>query len=69
MGNSNAEQKKVPFFKGVKSEFHKITWTDSKSLFRQSVVVAIVTIVIGAVIAIVDYLVEFGLDFLFGLGA
>ena len=67
MSKSNTDTQKIPFFKGIKTEWKKITWTDSKSLLKQSVVVAVSAIVVGAIIALVDYLVQNGLDLLFNI--
>ena len=52
------------FFKGVKSEFKKITWPDKASLLKQTVAVVCVSIVLGAVIAILDLLAQYGVNFL-----
>jgi preprotein translocase subunit SecE len=67
---SNKEEKsttlKRSWFQELKGEFKKITWLDRKSLFRQSVVVIISTIVLGMIISIVDWLIQIGLNFIVG---
>ena len=66
MGNSSSEEKasKPKFFDGVKAEFKKITWPDRDLLLRQSVSVVGVSIVLGGVIAILDMILQYAVDFL-----
>ena len=66
MGNSSSEEKasKPKFFGGVKAEFKKITWPDRDLLLRQSVAVVGVSIVLGGVIAILDMILQYAVDFL-----
>ncbi len=70
MGDSaNTEKTKKPgFFKGVKSEFKKITWPDKKSLLRQTVAVVLVTVALGVLIAVFDLAIQYGVRFLTTLG-
>jgi len=56
--------KKPGFFKGVKSEFKKITWPDKNSTFKQSVAVVSISIVAGLLIAILDFAIQYGVDFI-----
>ena len=56
--------KKPGFFKGVKSEFKKITWSDKNSTFKQSVAVVSISIVAGLLIAILDFVIQYGVDFI-----
>ena len=55
------------FFKGVKVEFKKISWPDKDSLIKQSVAVVCISVVLGAVIAVLDFLMQYGVDFLTSL--
>ena len=66
MGNSSSEEKtsKPKFFDGVKAEFKKVTWPDRDLLLRQSVAVVGVSIVLGGVIAILDMILQYAVDFL-----
>ena len=50
------------FFKGVKSEFKKITWPDKETLAKESAAVIVITIILGIVIALVDMAVNSGVD-------
>ena len=67
MGDSaekKAKTAKPSFFKGVKSEFKKITWPDKNSTFKQSVAVVSISIVVGLIIAILDFIIQYGVNFI-----
>ena len=68
MGKSSGEEKakapKPKFFDGVKAEFKKISWPDKAKLLKQSVAVVGVSVVLGAIIAVVDMLLQYGVEFL-----
>lgn len=66
MGNSeNTEKAQKPsFFKGVKSEMKKITWPDKQTLLKQSVAVVSISVVVGAIITILDFIIQYGVKFL-----
>ena len=56
----SAKKEKAPkksWFKGLKSEFNKIIWTDKKTLGKQTVAVVAVSVVLGIIIAVVDNVV------------
>ena len=67
MGNS-AKSEKTPkpvrFWDGVKAEFKKIAWPDKDDLLKQSVAVVAISIVVGAIIAVLDFVLQYGVDFL-----
>ena len=48
----------------LKGEFKKITWLDRTTLFKQSAVVIVSTVILGAIIAVVDWLIQIGLNFI-----
>lgn len=63
--NANNESKpKVSFFKGLESEFKKISWPDKRTLGKQTIAVTVVSIVLGCIIALVDMVVKYGVDFI-----
>ena len=69
MGDSAEKKAKKPGFfkrvtKGVKSEFKKITWPDKNSTFKQSVAVVSISIVVGLIIAILDFIIQYGVNFI-----
>ncbi len=64
MGDS-AEKKAAPgFFKGLKAEFKKIIWPDRQETIKQSIAVVAISLVVGVIIAILDYVVKYGVNFI-----
>ena len=57
---------KVKFFDGVKAEFKKIIWPEKQSLVRQTTAVIAVSVVLGLIIALLDFAIQYGVDFLVG---
>ena len=55
------------FWSGVKAEFRKITWPDQNTLLKQSIAVVVVSVVIGAIISVLDFALQYGVDFLTSL--
>ena len=58
---------KTSWFQGLKQEFKKISWTDRKSVVRQTIAVVSVSVVVGLIIALLDWIIQYGVDFLLGL--
>ena len=52
------------FWNGVKAEFKKITWPNKDALIKQSIAVVVISVVIGAIITILDFGLQYGVDFL-----
>jgi preprotein translocase subunit SecE len=69
MGQTEKVEKapKTSWFTGLKAEFRKIIWPDQKSLVRQTVAVVAVSVVLGLIIAILDWIIQYGVNFLIGL--
>lgn len=67
MGETENKAPKESFFKGLSAEFKKIIWPDKKSLARQTTAVVAVSVVMGLVIALLDSIIQYGVDFLVGL--
>lgn len=63
MGESANTDKapKKSFIKGLKSEFNKIIWPDQDTVKKQTVAVLTVSVALGAIIAILDAVILFGL--------
>ncbi|MBR6770311.1 MAG: preprotein translocase subunit SecE [Lachnospiraceae bacterium] len=55
---------KQSFFKGVKAEFKKIAWPTRNEIVKQSIAVVCVSVVTGVIIAVIDFLFQYGIDFL-----
>ena len=70
MSKSSKEEKsntlKRSWFQELKGEIRKITWLDKSSLARQSFAVVVSSVVLGCIIAIVDWLIQIGLNFIVG---
>ena len=60
---SEKTQKKS-WFKGLKREFKKIIWPDKMTVAKQTAAVVAVSVILGAVIAIVDFIAQYGVDLL-----
>ena len=58
---------KTSWFTGLKAEFNKIIWPDKQSLARQTTAVVVVSVVLGLIIALLDFVIQYGVDFLVGL--
>ncbi len=68
MGETEKVEKapKQSWFTGLKAEFKKIIWPDQKSLVRQTVAVVAVSVIAGLIIALMDTLIQYGVNFLVG---
>lgn len=58
---------KQSWFTGLKAEFRKIIWPDKKSLVRQTIAVIAVSVVLGLIIALLDFIIQYGVNFLIDL--
>lgn len=61
------ETKAAVFFKGVKAEFRKIIWPDRDTLLKQLAAVLVVTVLLGVVIALIDFGFQNLIDLLTGI--
>ena len=59
-----AENSGKSFWKGVKAEYKKITWPGREDLAKQSFAVVVVCVVLGAIIAVMDMGIQYGVNFL-----
>ena len=65
MGDTvKAKKQKKNWFKGLKAEFSKIIWPDRQSLTNETVAVLAVSALLGVIIAVVDLIVRFGIEFI-----
>ena len=62
--SENEKTQKKSWFKGLQAEFKKIIWPDKKTLAKQTTAVVAVSVVLGAVIAVIDAILRYGIDFL-----
>lgn len=66
MGETTTKEKtqKKSFFKGLKAEFKKIIWPDKETLGKQTAATLIISILLCFVIAILDMVIKYGVEFL-----
>ena len=57
----NTKTQKKNWFKGLQAEFKKVVWPDKKTLARQTTAVVAVSVVLGAVIAVIDVILRYGI--------
>ncbi|HBA63995.1 MAG TPA: preprotein translocase subunit SecE [Lachnospiraceae bacterium] len=56
--------KKDSFLKGVQHEFKKVIWPDKNTLGKQTAAVVFVSVILGALISLVDIVAKYGIDLL-----
>jgi preprotein translocase subunit SecE len=64
MGEKTAKTQKKSWFKGLKAEFKKVVWPDKKTLAKQTTAVVSVSVLLGALISIIDAILKYGIDLL-----
>ena len=68
--NSGADavaKKSKGWIKGLKAEFHKISWTSKDDVTKQTIAVVVVSVILGLLIAVIDFLLQSGINFLVSL--
>ena len=61
---SDNKEQKPGFFEGVKAEFNKISWPERTDLVKQSIAVVCTSVVVGIIIALIDFAVKYGVNLL-----
>ena len=70
MGESHNEEsttRKKSWFDGLKAEYAKVVWPDKESVIKQTAAVIGVTVALSVIIALLDTVIKYGVDFLVGL--
>jgi len=67
MSETTESRVKTSKFSRIKAEFKKIVWPDRRSVAKQTVAVTIISIMLGLIIAVLDVIFRYGVDFLVGL--
>ena len=62
--SENTKTQKKRWFKGLLAEFKKVISPDKKTLVRQTTAVVAVTFILGAFVATIDAILQFGLELL-----
>lgn len=55
---------KKSFAKGLKAEFKKIVWPDQETVTKQTITVLAVSVALGLIIGILDFVIKWGLSFI-----
>ena len=58
------KENKPSFFKGLKKEYKKIVFVDRRTVTKQTIAVVIASVCLGALIAVLDLVIKFGLGFI-----
>ena len=61
---SKKEAQKKSWFKGLNREFKKIVWPDKMTVAKETAAVVSVSVVLGTIIALVDFFAQYGVDLL-----
>lgn len=75
MADSKKKEKEVKkdnkpgFFTTVSAEFKKIIWPSKEATVRQAVVVTVIATIMGTLVALFDFLMAYGVDFIKSIGA
>ncbi len=60
----NTEARKKSWFSGLKAEFRKIIWPTKESVAKETTAVVITSVILGLIIAMLDFVIQYGVDFL-----
>lgn len=66
-GTETVTEKGKGWFKGLKAEFGKINWASKDDVTKQTIAVVVVSVLLGVVIAVVDFILQSGINFLVSL--
>ncbi len=64
---ANTSTDKAPkksFVTGLKAEFKKIVWPDQETVTKQTITVLAVSVALGLIIGILDFVIKWGLSFI-----
>lgn len=65
---SAKEPSKKGRLQGLKSEFHRIIWPDKDTVVKETTAVVVATVILGVIIALLDFVIKAGLDKILQLG-
>lgn len=66
MAKNKGEGRFKTWWKGLKSEFSKIIWLNRKTVIKQTVIVIVVTFIVGVLITVIDFYSQLGLQQIVG---
>ncbi|MEG0793848.1 MAG: preprotein translocase subunit SecE [Lachnospiraceae bacterium] len=59
-----AKTPKKSWFKGLQTEFKKVIWPDKETLAKHTTAVIAISVLLGALISILDVIIKYGIDLL-----
>lgn len=62
--SEKAKTQKKSWFKGLQAEFRKVIWPDKITLARKTAAVVATSVFVGALIAVIDAILKYGIDLL-----
>ena len=65
---AKTEKKQNSFFRSLKAEFNRVVWPDKDRVVKETTAVVVVTVILAAVIALLDFLIKLGLDQIIQIG-
>ena len=65
--SSDLLSRRQKWFEGLKAEFRKIIWPTREDVVKETTAVVVVSVIVGAIIAMIDFLVQNGVDWLVNL--
>ena len=60
--------KKKSRLQGLKAEFRRIIWPDKDTVVKETTAVVVVTVILGVIIALLDFVIKTGLDKIIQIG-
>lgn len=66
-GTEAVTSKGKSWFKGLKAEFNKINWASKDDVTKQTTAVVVISVVLGLLIAVIDFALQSGINFLVSL--
>lgn len=65
---ADSDSKIKTWFDGLKAEFRKIIWPTREDVTKETTAVVVVSVILGFIIVVLDFLIQHGIDFLVTLG-
>lgn len=63
MADMNADKApKKNYWKGLKAEYKKIVWPNRETVTKQTIVVLVVSMLLGVLIGVLDMIFKFGIN-------
>ncbi len=64
----NDTKKQGGHIQKLKAEFGRIIWPDKNTVIKETTAVVVVTVILGAIIALLDFIIKTGLDKILQIG-